>query len=70
MYRDERGWHVVPGEDAWFELGLESDEFITPQFRRELDKLEALGVRILVNSAEETKLDDCDPTAGTGTINN
>lgn len=71
MYRDKDGWHVIPGEEssAWFELGLESDEFITPQFRCELDKLEALGVKIIINSAEETKFDTCDPTTGIGTNN-
>lgn len=71
VYQDSEGnWKVVPGEKAWFECGLEEDEFMTPEFKRELEKLKAIGVEVIVNTAAETKIDWCDPTYGTGTINN
>lgn len=68
VYRDSRGWHVVPGEQAFFEIGLREDEFVSPAFRRELDKVKRVGVKIVIMAADDIVLDGHDP-AGDDSLN-
>jgi hypothetical protein len=63
-------YSVIPGEEdaAWIEIGLEPDEFMTPNLRHELKIVENIGVKVIVTTAEKAAIDWHDPFAGSGSL--